>query len=267
MHREQGRGVAGRGQSRPGRRLVLRLESEGRAKRSLEEKQGGSWIEAVQCRDSEERRGACERNVGIVCLLLHCWDERERRSWLIAGNERGEEIWGKPERTKILEWIGTTKLDMNCNDFHFQRKKDILEVCEKCGAAWSGGRARGQLGVGSCRAKWISEWLHQCGNILKRRDEDIRGIVLGLSVGKWLLKLGTDWNGGAERKLKVCWPASHCLVQGRQEREMRHIKWLEAWRWSKIGWLVHYLMLGGFGKAEKRKWLWWIPVEWDKLDI
>ena len=73
---------------------------------------------------------------------------------------------------------------MNCNDFHFQIKKDILEVYEKCGAAWSGGRARGQLGVGSCRAKWISEWLHQCGNILKRRDEDIRGIVLGLSVGK-----------------------------------------------------------------------------------
>ena len=56
---------------------------------------------------------------------------------------------------------------MNCNDFHFQRKKDILEVGGKCGAAWSGGRARGQLGVGSCRAKWISEWLHQCGNILK----------------------------------------------------------------------------------------------------
>ena len=50
----------------------LRLGSEGRAKRSLEEKQGGSWIEAVQCRESEERRGACERNVGIVCLLLHC---------------------------------------------------------------------------------------------------------------------------------------------------------------------------------------------------
>ena len=66
LHREQGRGVAGRGQSRPGRRLVLRLESEGRAKRSLEEKQGGSWIETVQWRDSEERRGACERNVGIV---------------------------------------------------------------------------------------------------------------------------------------------------------------------------------------------------------
>ena len=83
-----------------------------------------------------------------------------------------------------MEGIGTTKLDMNCNDFHFQRKKDILEVGGKCGAAWSGVRARGQLGVGSCRAKWISEWLHQCGNILKRRDEDIRGIVLGLSVGK-----------------------------------------------------------------------------------
>ena len=72
MHREQGRGEAGRRQSRPGRRLVLRLGSEGRAKRSLEEKQGGSWIEAGQCRDSEERRGACERNVGTVCLLLHC---------------------------------------------------------------------------------------------------------------------------------------------------------------------------------------------------
>ena len=47
-------------------RLALGLESEGRAKRSLEEKQGGSWIETVQWRDSEERRGACERNVGIV---------------------------------------------------------------------------------------------------------------------------------------------------------------------------------------------------------
>ena len=47
-------------------RLALGLESEGRAKRSLEEKQGGSWIEAVQWRDSEERRGACERNIGIV---------------------------------------------------------------------------------------------------------------------------------------------------------------------------------------------------------
>ena len=61
----------------------MRLKSEGRAKRSLEEKQGGSWIEAVQWRDSEpesqeggsierqeefgtESRGACERNVGIV---------------------------------------------------------------------------------------------------------------------------------------------------------------------------------------------------------
>ena len=43
MHREQGRGVAGRGQSRPGRRLILRLESEGRAKRSLEEKHGFRW--------------------------------------------------------------------------------------------------------------------------------------------------------------------------------------------------------------------------------
>ena len=73
---------------------------------------------------------------------------------------------------------------MNCNDFHFKRKKDILEVCEKCGAAWSGGRARGQLGVGSYRDEWISELLHQCGNILKRRDEDIRGMALGLSVGK-----------------------------------------------------------------------------------
>ena len=41
--REQGRGVAGRGQSRPGRRLILRLESEGRAKRSLEEKHGFMW--------------------------------------------------------------------------------------------------------------------------------------------------------------------------------------------------------------------------------
>ena len=47
-------------------RLALGLESEGRAKRSLEEKQGGSWIETVQWRDSEERRGACDRNVGIV---------------------------------------------------------------------------------------------------------------------------------------------------------------------------------------------------------
>ena len=46
--------------------LGLRLESGDRAKMSLEEKQGGSWIEAVQWRDSEERRGACERNVGIV---------------------------------------------------------------------------------------------------------------------------------------------------------------------------------------------------------
>ena len=93
---------------------------------------------------------------------------------------------------------------MNCNDFHFQRKKDILEVGGKCGAAWSGVRARGQLGVGSCRAKWISEWLHQCGNILKRRDEDIRGMALGLSVRKLLLKLGTGWNGRTERKLRVC---------------------------------------------------------------
>ena len=47
-------------------RLALGLESDGREKRSLEEKQGGSWIETVQWRDSEERRGACERNVGIV---------------------------------------------------------------------------------------------------------------------------------------------------------------------------------------------------------
>ena len=81
MHREQGRGVAGRGQSRPGRRLILRLESEGRAKRSLEEKHGFMW----NCN---------------VC-------------------------------SEILEWIWTTKLDMNCNAFHFQRKKDILEFCEK----------------------------------------------------------------------------------------------------------------------------------------
>ena len=43
MHREQGRGVAGRGQSRPGRRLILRLESEGRAKGGLEEKHGFMW--------------------------------------------------------------------------------------------------------------------------------------------------------------------------------------------------------------------------------
>ena len=65
-------------------------------------------------------------------------------------------------------------------------------------------QGRGVAGVGSYRAKWISEWLHQCGNILKRRDEDIRGMALGLSVRKLLLKLGTGWNGGTERKLKVC---------------------------------------------------------------
>ena len=68
--------------------------------------------------------------------------------------------------------------------FIFKERKIYWKLMGNAEAAWSGVRARGQLGVGSCRAKWISEWLHQCGNILKRRDEDIRGIVLGLSVGK-----------------------------------------------------------------------------------
>ena len=57
MHREQGGGVAGRRQSRPGRRLVLRLGSEGRAKRSLEEKQGQEALGLKQCSVGTRRRG------------------------------------------------------------------------------------------------------------------------------------------------------------------------------------------------------------------